>query len=366
MWSGFTGDLIRRANQRSLILALALLAGLTLFFGYNRGYFSGFFAGPHTISTRQLAQAFSLRGIGNPFVRVEIPSTQLTNLVERKRDDGEATAHIAARFLGTDINGRILLIRVAPDVAAPAAVQEDPNASMPGGTFIGYLRATPASRAANARTYGFESDLLPLYLDTYEYKSFGYVSLVITLPLLALSLWLLWRYFQVSGDPARHPLVRKLSNYGQMELLLQQLDVEMSAPHFMVKRRGQALHITEHWLLATTTFGGAAVPIKDLVWIYRRVVKRKIYMFITVGKTHLLLSFDRFGRKISSQLTEAQTADVFNRLRTVTPQAVSGYDKRLQALWRRTANKAGFPEEARMLTAGQILPDQQISNNYRV
>ena len=353
MWNGFLGNLIRRTNQRLIIAALLILAGLAIFFGYNRSYFLGLFTGPHPASAQQLTSAATPAAFRNPFVTVTDEHADPTGLQDVHESEGRE--YVDASFVSAIVGGHHMLVRIGP-ATDPSAVPQ---------MLTGQIKSVADLRGHLYGDYQTAAgDLLPIYLDTHEYKQFGYVSVAICAPILLLALWMLWRWWQVSSDFSRHPLCRRLAAQGQLELLVQQIDSEMAAPHLTVGHRANAVHVTPNWLLITNYFNGIVMPMSAVVWVYRSLVKRRIYFFITVSKRHLLNVFDQTGQKGAVQLNDAKTAELFDALRIATPRAVHGYDKRLLSLWRRTPNKAGFPDAAGALLSGQTLPDQRVSNQY--
>lgn len=358
MWDGFVGNLIRRTNQRMLITALVVLACLAAFFAYNRRYFYGFFTGPRTVTAQQLTSATSPAVFTDPFLQVTDEGAEPTDLEEVTHEDGRD--RVTAGFVSVVVDGHHMLVRVAPD-----AVPADGGTAIPAAMLTGRIEAIGALRGHIYGSYATpKGDLLPVYLDTYNYRGFGYGSLAIGLPILALAFWLLWRWWQASSDFSRHPLSRKLAAQGQLEMLIQQIDSEMAAPHMTFSRRTGRADLSQHWLIISQFMGVVAMQVPSIVWVHRSLIKRRVYFFITVSKRHLVNVYDQFGQKAAIQLSETQAGELFTHLRTVTPPAIHGFDKRLLSLWRKTPNKTGFAEAASAMLSGQVLPDQRITNRY--
>ena len=358
MWDGFIGNLIRRINQRVLITALVLLACVAAFFGYNYRYFYGFFAGAHTVTAQQIAAAPSAAAFPDPFLKVTDESAETTNLQELHTQDGRQSE--TAAFESVVVGGRHMLVRVAPD-AFPAA----DATPLPAGTLTGVIKSTDDLRNSVYGHYATaQDDLLPVYLDTYDYREFGNIALAIGIPIVLLALWMLWRWWQTSSDFSRHPLSRQLAKHGQLELMVQQIDSEMTAPHMTFGHRAAKADVTQHWLVLSQYMNATAMQVPAIVWVHRSLVKRRIYFFITISKRHLVNVYDNSGKKAAIQLAEAKAGELYEHLRNVTPQAVHGYDKRLLTLWKQTPNKAGFPDAAAAMLSGQTLPDQRVTSQY--
>ena len=365
MWNGFCGELIRKTNQRLLIVVLVLAAGLIAFFTYNRAYFHGFFAGPHAATQGELLAANNAEGFPNSILRVEGGATAGTGLYETTTDKTHPSGYTSARYLATEIGGKRLLVRVSPDdPLAQNAV--DPNAT-------GVVRIQPSvvltgravsltdllSQELAAATALGDEQYLPFMLDTHEYKTFGWTSVVIGGLCLLGALWGTSVYVKRNSDPVHDSFARSLAKYGALESIIPQVDAEMASAHTTVSRRSNAIHMSQHWIVGTTPFRAYGARLDGLVWAYRLIVKRKMYGIITVGTRHTLLAYDRFGQKISIQLDEPKTAEALQHLRNVAPQAIFGFDKRLDKLWRsgKGSNQSSFITEAQTLLAGQLPPE---------
>ena len=365
MWSGFCGDVIRKTNQRLLIVVLVIAAGLIAFFGYNRAYFYGFFAGPHATTQSELLSAQGPGAFSNSIVKVAGGATAGTGLYETTTDKTHPEGYTSARYLVTEIGAKRLLVRVSPDdPLAQDAV--DPNAT-------GTIRTQPSmaltgevipltsvlSEKLAAATAAGDEPYLPYMLDSYDYKSFGWISVLIGGLCLLGAVWGAVVYLKRSSDPAQDSFARGLAKYGALESVVPQIESEMASAHTTVSRRGNAVHAGQSWLVGTTPFRAYGARLDGLVWIYRLIVKRKMYGIITVGTRHTLMAFDRFGQKISVQLDEAKTAEALQHLRNVAPQAIFGFDKRLDRLWRagKGTDRTAFITEAQTLLAGQAVPE---------
>jgi hypothetical protein len=371
VWNGFCGELIRKTGNRLLMVVLVIAVGLLLYFGYNRAYFAGFFTGPHAATQGELLAAKDASAFSNSIVKVKGGATAGTGLYERTKDDSHPEGYISARYLMTEIGGKRMLVRVSPDnplaqdavdVAAAGAVRAEPSMTLTGRVVP--LSATMSERLATSAN---EEPYLPFLLDTYDYKSFGWVSVVIGGLCLLGAVWGGWVYLQRSNNPAQDPFARALAKYGQLESVVPQVDAEMASAHTTISKGANSVHIGQHWMVATQPFRAFGSRLDGLVWVYRLVVKRKMYFVIPAGSRHTLIAYDRFGQKIAVQLDELKTGEAMQFLRNVAPQAIFGYDKRLVKLWKagnKAADRIGFITEAQAVLAGQTLPDTVTRKQY--
>lgn len=355
MWNGFCSDAIRRTNKNILILVAVLFSLLLLFFAYNRQYFRSFFAGAHTVTASQLENINNPDQLKNTFVRVQGSQTDSTGFSEIIRDDRHPNGYTNSIYLVTDVGHRHLILRCAPEVS---------EASFPNQIFQGQLLPLTAdlreSIVAPAEALNSENGTyLPFYLDTMDYKMFGDTSLVVGGVILFFALLALWFYLRRTGDFNRHPLMRRLAKYGQPEMLVQQIDSEMAGAHTTISKGNMIADITPEWLIASTTFSVLPMNTDRIVWAYRKKLKRKILLFITIRTTYYAIIHDSLGQRISLLLNDAKTTELLQHLRTVAPQAIYGFDKRLWKLWRKSKDKSSFLAEGITLISGQTLGDQE-------
>jgi hypothetical protein len=355
MWKGFTGNLIRRTNQHWLIWGLILLACVVLYFGYGWSYFSGFLSSPRATTTQQLTTASSPSDFSDPFVSVTSESTEPTGFQEIRREGGQAS--VQAAFVSAVIGGRRMLIRVAPE--------DVPSATVQGSTFSGQIKRVNDLRNRIVGNYAPpDGSLLPIYLDTYQYRASGYAALALAIPVLLVALWMLQRWLQVSADSSRHSLGRGLSAQGDLETLVPWIDSNMAAPHATFSRGSTRADVSQHWLIVSTYMGGAAMQISSIVWVHRSLIKRRLFFAIPVGRRYLVNVYDQFGQRLAIQLSEAKAQELFEQLRRVTPNAIHGFNRRLFAMWRGMSNKTGLPEAAAAMLGGETLPEQRVTNQY--
>jgi hypothetical protein len=174
MLPGYTAKTIHDRNRRLLTISLVLIALVLLFFAYNWQYFSSFLSGTHDVSSAQLAGFTKLSDAKNIFVRVQVGSTNTTGEVDTTTNDDHETVTQAYYYI-SDVAGRKLLVRGA--LALPYSVE----GIMPSEPFEGRLRPLNSHTRKiiqDADTQGLSDDpkYLPFYLDTVEYRDFGYWS----------------------------------------------------------------------------------------------------------------------------------------------------------------------------------------------
>lgn len=367
MWNGFCGDLIRRTNNRLLVLVLATAAGLILFFGINRAYFTGFFIGPRATTNTELRNATDASAFRNSIVKLRGGTTANAKLAEYSKDDSHPNGYVSARYLTTDVGGKLLLVRVSP--FTPLAQDDvDRTQTLPEGDFTGQVQAFNSKMAAMVdRANQMGGNYLPYYVDAYDYKAFGWVSSVLC---GLLALWAAYgglKYAQRNGNPAEHPFAQSLARFGALESIVPQLDAEMAAAHSTFTYRANVAEVTANWYVTTSYLGAKAAQLSSLVWIFRKIVKRRVYFVIPAGTQQSVVSLDRFGQRAVVQLKAMQIDELIALLKNVAPKAIYGYDKRVNKLWRagrKSTDRIAFTTEAQAMLAGQQLPEAMIARKY--
>ena len=345
MWNGFCGNLIRRSNRNLLLCTLGLMAGVAAFAAYNAKYFSSFFSGAHIETPDQLASANAAK-LPDTFVRLPIESATPTGLQHETTNDSHPEGYVDSEYLATRVGHQIMLIRASGGSWADM---------VPAQIFEGRLRPVSADIQSKISSANPSLQFMPVYLDTVDYKENGILFLVFGIPLMVLALVLLWRYLQYSGDYARHPFAKRLTQYGQLEMLVQEIDSETSGAQATFKHHTATVSITQHWMLISTPFSGIAMRLDRIVWAYRHVMKRKLYFAITIAKRHSIIAFDNLGQRTQAQLSEEKVNEILKELAARVPQAIYGFDKRLLKLWK----SCGKDKSDFLAQAGAIVSPQE-------
>lgn len=348
MWNGFCGNLIRRSNRNFLIAALLLLVIAGVLGWFNAQYLLSIFRGPRAIDPASFPAGDSGKLI-NTFARIPVRYAVETGIQHITTNDSHPSGEADSEYVATPVNGHVLIIRISE--AAFGSAADPKSGDLPAATYEG--RFVPVSSDLRSKVADSLSKndnlppILPVYLDTVEYKSDGYIVLVFGLTFLLLGLWLLWRFLQFSSDYSRHTFARRLARYGQLEMLVQEVDNEAAGAHTTYGRRNGVV-LTPRWLITQTNWSGVPARLDHVVWTYHHVMKRKLYFVITIAKWHSLITYDDFGNKSQVRMKEQQVLEALREVANRAPQAIIGYDKRLISLWRRLGkDKRNFLSEAR-------------------
>jgi hypothetical protein len=329
MWNGYCGNLIRRASRNTLLAGLILLVFAACVAAANQRYLRSFFLGARPSSVEAVAQMDLAHA--DQFVKLTVPAAYSTGITHTTTYREHPRGYVDSVYLLAADRGRPVVLRVpageAPAKAGPLALE-------------GRLRPLEGELEEQIKRMLAGSQVpLPvaaLYLDAEDYRSMGWIEVCLGVPLIAFALFLLWRAWQWSADPASHPLARSLSaQTAPLEIALQQMDQELTAPHPSFRLRGTRLEVSEHWLLAATPFSARVLALDRLAWAYRHVVRRKLYLLITISRWNYLQAFAAGGRRFTVRLREKDVNAALEELARRAPGAVFGYSRELAKLWKR-------------------------------
>lgn len=211
---GFIASQIARINRNYLLVALALALVVAAMGWFGWTYISAVVLGPRMVSAQELASPQfqsdpssykSIIGVRGSQARPTFYSTRV------RRGKGYGTLYCRLLKVGD----------------AQLIVQEWARSN--SYTPAGQLREVPADIAQYASYYQKAGAILPVLLDTREWKEQGWMLLICgsiagagTLALAGLLLW--W-----STHPERHPVRRAVLRLGDFEATAMQIDGEMQA-----------------------------------------------------------------------------------------------------------------------------------------
>jgi len=319
----------RRANRNLLLVNGGILAVLILIVAANYRYCANFVLGSQSISSAELAALTSQDQRWRNFVSVsgtKSASTGYRDEVNHMDGGRVVSTEIKDEYIFLRVGEKILLVKAVPDkekleysgelVATSDQVKED------------LLRPLAAEDADLARA------VLPFTLNAVDYRSNGYIMLMIGLPILALALWNCLKAMRRISEIQTSPVWKNLAVYGNAEQLSQQIEAELQPA--MIRKYGK-LQIAQQWLVRRKTFSTWVSPVADLVWIYKKVTKHSVN-FIPTGKTYSVVLLGRHRQRIEEQMKEKAVNEMVADLTARVPWALFGFTQDLENAWRKDPN----------------------------
>jgi hypothetical protein len=321
----FVDDVVNRSNRNLLIislLALVILIGAEV---ATFRYFYNFFRGPQPIDAETLLTIEDPEALQQYYVTVEDMDAYDTGFQYVTENNGNES--IDQSYLLLDLNERWLLTRVSGELADPDNLES---------TYTGGLIpiSDEIQREVVDVIYEDEPDLegifLPYMLDATDFRTPGYLGLIVAAVVLVLSLAGLFTTLRRMSNPASHPAVKSLSRFGDPNTVAQQIELEMASEHPQVGN----LHFTRNWMVHKQSASMEAMRYRDVVWAYKRVTQLRTYG-IPTGKTFNIHIFDRFGKSITPSAKELQVDEALSGIAQRAPWAFIGYDGELEKAWKK-------------------------------
>jgi hypothetical protein len=141
---------------------------------------------------------------------------------------------------------------------------------------------------------------------------------------LALMLLSLYRL----STPESHPIYKSLTRMGEPNLLIPQVEQELSLAHVVMG----GLHITPHWVISLASLNLNAMRLTDLIWYYKHVTQVRYYGIPTHKKVGLIL-WDRYGKLFMMNYKDEVVTNALAVLAKNAPWAMGGYNPAVHAQW---------------------------------
>ena len=178
---------------------------------------------------------------------------------------------------------------------------------------------------------------LPYMLDTTASGESVWSTIIGIVALALIAIWCLLNLLRRSINPAKHPVTREISRYGDWNQLAHEIDSQMAEPH---ETHGGIFHLTRDWLVYQTKNRFDAVPYRDLIWQHMFQVTYRSFGIVT-GKIYTLMVYDRYGKTKSLLYGKDSGAvtDLTNKLQKLAPWAYTGYSAEMENTWNQEREK---------------------------
>ncbi len=322
MGDRFVGGHIRRSNRNLLMVNGFLLLAVLAYVGARHQ-----FLWEHVtegVKTDVAKLAIATQSDWSHILEVDVQEVEPTGyqIVE----GSGSSEKVKYEFLAATAGEKTLIVKVP--------------ANRRGTHFTGTLSTMPYDlRMALARDLepAVMKTIVPVMLDTTEYKGEVFMAFLVGIPVALLAAWNVWRWKQRQGDPTTHPIMKQLAHRGA-HMAVQQIDNEVAAGAETVGK----VVLTNSWVLMPYFFGLHALHLDELAWIYKKVTKHSVN-FIPTGKTYSAVLCGSSGKTIEANAKEAVVDDLTTRLSLRAPWAIAGFSDDIQNLW--TKNRDALLQE---------------------
>jgi hypothetical protein len=332
----------RKAARQQVVLWLVVLAVGVAIVAMNWRYVRNFFAGPYAMDGAALSAVSNAATTPRYFVAVQPTDVLDTGIQETTTttENGQATgSYVSAGFYGVKVGDRFLIVK---------------SASKPTGRITGALDTVPTELTSDLFTGADGQDLqqhcYPFYMDaSSDFRENGYIGCVVA-ALLALLLWFFGRRSLARMlNPESHPLVKRVSQWGDLQLISHQVESELND----VRLSAGSVRVTDNFAVEKSLLSFDLYRLHDLLWGYEKIVRRRVYFVIPAGKSYAaVLKF--YGGNLQVSASEAKVRELLKYVAGRAPWAVFGYTEQLNTLFsKQTAEFTRAVEARREETAAK-------------
>jgi hypothetical protein len=323
----------RTARQKSIgqvVLFLVVTAIVVWICAENRAYLKVFFKGPPPATAADLDAAqnadSSNQPIATPYVTITDDKVLNTGVQEITTYEG-VIKNVSAGYYALQVGDRILIVK---------------SGKTPSTTVGGALGSMPYDLKSDLFPPGTdaadEAAFYPLLLDT-NYRESGWAGLFWALlaeALFGFFAWHSWR--RISGN-VEYPCIVRARAWGDLAVTSAEVERELETA---VKTKGGGWTLTQNYAVKNVRFSFDLFRLDNLVWAYKKAVKRRMYGVIPMGTTYAAeLMFSDGQAEITGN--QKKVDELLAQASERAPWAVKGYTDDLEKFYK--SSRAGFVAE---------------------
>jgi len=323
----------RTARQKSIgqvVLFVVVTAIVVWICAENSAYIKVFFKGPPPATAADLDAAQnadnSNQPIATPYVTITGDKVLNTGVQEVTTYEG-VIKNVSAGYYALQIGGRILIVKSAK---APSTTVGGELGSMPFDLKSDLF--PPGTDAAD------EAVFYPLLLDT-NYRESGWAGAFWALLAEVLFGFFAFRSWRRLSGQVEHPAVTRARAWGDIAVTSAEVERELETA---VKAKGGGWTLTQNYAVKNGRLTFNLFRLDNLVWVYMKATKRRVYFFIPVGTTYAAeLNFSDGQAEVVGK--QKKVDEVLALASERAPWAVKGHSADLEKFWK--SSRAGFVAE---------------------
>jgi hypothetical protein len=323
----------RTARQKSIgqvVLFLVVTAIVAFIFEMNSAYMKVFFKGPPPATAADLVAAQNAdsnnQQIATPYVTITGDKVLNTGVEEVATYEG-IIKNVSAGYYALKVGDRILIVKSGK---TPLTTVSGALGSMPYDLKSDLF--PPGTDAAD------EAVVYPLLLDT-NYRESGWAGLFwagLAEAIFGFFAWHSWR--RLSGN-VEYPCIVRARAWGDLAVTSAEVERELETA---VKTKGGGWTLTQNYAVKNIRFSFDIYRLDNLVWVYKKTVKRRMYGVIPMGTTYAAeLMFSDGQAEITGK--QKKVDELLALAGERAPWAVKGYTDELAKFW--MSSRAGFVAE---------------------
>jgi len=316
----------KRANRNLLIVNVVVLSGLIAIIGADGRYCLNFLLGCQRIEPAELSALTSPSQRTRTFVTVRGSKSAKTGYqdIETTETAGRTSTSVKDEYILLKVADKVLLVKADPG----------PEKLEYSGELVGTDETIERMliQPLSVRNSELGKMILSFTLNAADYRKEGYWVLGTATPLLFLAGWNILKVFRRQSEPQTTPVWSRLAQLGDP----QQLSMQIEAEENQACTKYGNLLVTQSWLLRRKFFSTWVWPAENVVWAYKKLIKRSVH-FIPVGTDYAVVLVDRYSQRIELQMTEAAVESLLGHLAARVPEAIYSFDQQIADAWRKDA-----------------------------
>lgn len=339
MGNGFLMTQVRRTNRNLFLTNIIILISAIAFFMYNMNYLYNVFSGPFEVDNNWLESIEPSLEKKNfiEFTSAEVYDTDIHDIVV---DNGKTT--IKTDYLLVGIGEKFVYVKVPhgfKETRYIGQIMELPS-DIDVYNMEGILEKIVSNR-------GFSDRIEPILIDASgSFKTNGYIMVGVGFALLLMIIWNLSKYVKRNSDSYSHPIYKSLTAYGNSEDVAKSLDDELEHGNVISIEK---FIITDNWVICKTRFSISILKIGDLLWLYKRITKRR-FSLISWGKIFEVVNNNNRKGSIAFNVRKEKNADRYlEEIHKRAPWIAFGYNDEYKNLWSGNIEQfVGFVEKRKL------------------
>ncbi|MGD0482068.1 MAG: DUF6709 family protein [Terracidiphilus sp.] len=323
----------RNARQKSIgqvVLFLVVTAIVAWIFAANSAYLKVFFKGPPPATAADLDAAqnadSSNQPIATPYVTITGDKVLNTGVQEVTTYEG-IIKNVSAGYYAVEVGNRILIVK---------------SGKTPSTTVSGELGSMPFDLKSDLFPPGTdaadEAVFYPLLLDT-NYRESGWAGAFWALLAEALFGFFAFRSWRRLSGQVDYPAVTRAKAWGDIAVTSAEVERELETA---VKAKGSGWTLTQNYAVKNARLSFDLYRLDNLVWAYKKAIKRRVYYFIPAGTTYAAeLSFSDGQAEVVGK--QKKVDELLALACERAPWAVKGYSADLEKFYK--SSRAGFVAE---------------------
>ena len=309
----------RTARQKSMgqvVLFLVVTAIVVWIYAENAAYCKVFLEARRGRGGELDAAATAAENyqpIATPYMTVSGGKVLSTGVQEVTTYEG-FIHHVSAGYYAMQVGDRVLIVKSGKSHGRrrPAAAGRD-AAGPEDGTVSRRDRPVVVAQ------------VYPLLLDT-NYRESGWVGIFWALLAEAIFGFFAWRSWMRLTGRVDHPAVKRARAWGDLAVTSAEVERELQTA---VKARSKGWTVTQNYAVKRKLMSFDLFRLENLVWAYKKAVKRRVYYVIPVGTGYSAeLYFSDGNAEIDGKVKKVD--EVLALADERTPWAVKGYSDDLQ------------------------------------